>query len=84
MTPPQAMSLKFSEDGKVIKYTIGHVMECSLGNNGGLGGIFGPAYAIGKPLPIPEAQPYKPSKRFRLLQAVGSLGSWLQNLKEKN
>lgn len=72
-TPPQACSLKFDEEGLAIKYTIGHVMERSLGNTGGLGGIFGPAYAIGKPLPFPEAQPWKPSKRYRLINFIGTL-----------
>lgn len=72
-TPPQACSLKFNEEGKVIKYTIGHVMERSMGNTGGMGGIFGPAYAIGKPLPFPEAKPYKPSKRYRFFQLLGRI-----------
>lgn len=84
MTPPQACSLKFNEEGEAIKYTIGHVMERSLGNTGGLGGIFGPAYAIGKPLPFPEAQPYKPSKRFRLLNLVGRIATRLKKRSEKN
>lgn len=75
-TPPQACSIKFNEDGKVIKYTIGHVMERSIGNTGGLGGVFGPAYAIGKPLPFPEARPWKPSKRYRFL-------TWLGNMMQK-
>ena len=69
--------------GKVVKYTIGHVMERSVGNTGGLGGIFGPAYAIGKPLPFPEAKPWKPSKRYRLLQTVGNLASRLQKKQKK-
>ena len=81
-TPPQACSLKFDPAGKVCKYTIGHVMERSVGNTGGLGGIFGPAYAIGKPLPFPEANPWKPSKRYRLLQAVGKLASRFNQKKE--
>ena len=40
-------------------------------NTGGLGGAFGYFYGVGKPLPIPECQPYKPSMRFRLLNALG-------------
>lgn len=70
-------------DGKVVKYTIGHVMERSIGNTGGLGGIFGPAYAIGKPLPFPEANPWKPSKRYRALMLVGNFLSWLQSRKKE-
>lgn len=80
-TPPQACSIKFNADGQVVKYTIGHVMERSIGNTGGLGGIFGPAYAIGKPLPFPEANPWKPSKRYRALMLFGRLASWLQKRK---
>merc|ERR1719454_1614597 len=82
-TPPQACSLKFNQEGKVVKYTIGHVMERSIGNTGGLGGIFGPAYALGRPLPFPEARPWKPSKRYRLLQAVGRLLTFLNDRKSK-
>jgi len=82
-TPPQACSLKFNAEGKVVKYTIGHVMERSIGNTGGLGGIFGPAYALGRPLPFPEARPWKPSKRYRLLQAVGNLASRLRKKEQK-
>jgi hypothetical protein len=81
-TPPQACSIKFNEAGKVIKYTIGHVMERSIGNTGGLGGIFGPAYAIGKPLPFPEAKPWKPSKRYRFFQKLGELLQKMQKQKE--
>ena len=72
-TPPQACSLVFDSEGLVSKYTIGHVMERSIGNTGGLGGIFGPLVAIGKPLPFPEARPYKPSLRYRLFNWFGSL-----------
>jgi len=83
-TPPQACSIKFDMTGLAIKYTIGHVMERSLGNTGGLGGIFGPAYAIGKPLPFPEANPWKPSKRYKTLMLVGRLLTWLNGRKEAN
>lgn len=78
-TPPQACSIKFDESGLVVKYTIGHVMERSLGNTGGLGGVFGPAYALGKPLPFPEANPWKPSKRYSALMLVGRIATWLGN-----
>ena len=37
-------------------------------------------YGTGNPLPIPECQPYKKSKRFRLLNMVGRLGTKLQKL----
>ncbi|EOD21555.1 hypothetical protein EMIHUDRAFT_458321 [Emiliania huxleyi CCMP1516] len=81
-TDGAACSLKFDASGLAIKYTIGHVMERSLGNTGGLGGIFGPAYAIGRPLPFPEARPWRPSKRYRLLQAVGQFVAFLNERKK--
>jgi hypothetical protein len=56
-------------------------MERSLGNTGGLGGIFGPAYAIGKALPFPEAQPYQPSKRYQMIQLIGRVANSLKKSK---
>lgn len=82
-TPPQACSVKWNAEGKVTKYTIGHVMERSIGNTGGLGGIFGPAYAIGKGLPFPEARPWKPSKRYRALMMLAKVGSWFKSRQQK-
>lgn len=64
--PPQSISLTFDQDGKVILYTGGYVMDKTIGNTGGLGGVFGILYAIGKPLPFPEAQPYRKSFKFSL------------------
>jgi len=75
VNPPQACSLTFAADGLVTKYTIGVVMDRQVGNTGGLGGLYGILYAIGKPLPFPEAQPWKISKRYRLFQALGNLAS---------
>ena len=43
------------------------------GNTGGLGGAFAFFYGTGNPLPIPECQPYKPSKRFRFLNFLGKI-----------
>ena len=57
----QTNSLTFNEKGQVTKYTIGYAMDKDLGNTGGLGGIFGILYALGKPLPFPEAQPWRKS-----------------------
>ena len=69
--PPQAVSVTFNSEGKVTKFTIGHVMDRSIGNTGGLGGLFGPLYAIGKGLPFPEGQPWKASLRYRLFNFIG-------------
>lgn len=73
--PPQSNSVVFNEEGKVVKYTIGYVMDRQVGNSGGLGGVYGILYAIGAGLPFPEGQPWKASKRYRLFQWMGSLRS---------
>jgi hypothetical protein len=77
VNPPQACSLTFGEDGLVTKYTIGYVMDREVGNTGGLGGLYGVLYAIGRPLPFREAQPWKMSRRYRLFQGLGNLASKL-------
>ena len=44
-----------------------------------MGGLFGQLFAIGKPLPFPEANPYKMSKRFKLFNKVGA---WMRKEKK--
>lgn len=73
--PPQVNSLTFDEDGKVVKYTGGYVVDKTVGNSGGMGGLFGPLYAIGKGFPFPEAKPYTRSWQFRAFSFVGNLAS---------
>lgn len=73
VNPPQACSLTFDASGFVTKYTIGYVMDRDVGNTGGLGGLYGIMYAIGKPLPFPEAQPWKISWQYNLFQKLGAL-----------
>ena len=51
------------------------------GNTGGLGGVFGILYAIGSPLPFPEARPYRKSIQYRLFGALGRLLSKLRRKK---
>jgi len=80
VNPPQACSLTFNEEGLVIKYTIGYIMDRDVGNTGGLGGLYGVLYAIGKPLPFPEANPWSMSKRYMLFNKVGA---FLQSLQKK-
>jgi len=79
VNPPQACSLNFNKDGLVEQYTIGYVMDRRIGNTGGLGGIYGILYAIGKPLPFPEARPWKMSWQYRLFT---KLGNFLQRLQK--
>jgi hypothetical protein len=77
VNPPQACSLTFNDKGEVTKYTIGYVMDRDVGNTGGLGGLYGIMFAIGKPLPFPEAQPWKMSKRYWAFNAFGNFVSKL-------
>merc|ERR1712113_74357 len=66
---PQALSMIFNEEGKVEKLTVGYIMDREIGNQGGLGGIFGIFYAIGFPLPFPEARPWRKSWQMRLFNS---------------
>lgn len=78
---PQAYSACFDEEGKVFKLTGGYPIDRTIGNTGGLGGLFGVGYAVGGSLPFPEGKPWKPSlqweawvKRFPL---IGK--EWMKN-----
>ena len=70
--PPQVFHMDFDEQGKVTEFGF-YTVDRQYGNTGGLGGAFGFFYGVGKPLPFPEAKPYKPSFRFRMLQLIGKL-----------
>ena len=70
--PPQLFHLDFNEDGKLKELGF-YTVDRRQGNTGGLGGAFGYFYGVGKPLPIPECKPYKPSFRLRTLNAIGKL-----------
>jgi len=71
VNPPQSCSIRFDEKGLVNQYTIGYVMDRQVGNTGGLGGFYGILYAVGKPFPFPEANPRKPSLRYKLFNKLG-------------
>ena len=73
--PPQALSMTFNEAGKITKITVGVCMDRTIGNTGGLGGVFALFYATGNGLPFPEAQPWKMSKRYKFFQFLGRLAS---------
>jgi hypothetical protein len=78
--PPQQFHLDFNEEGLLKEFGF-YTVDRQQGNTGGLGGAFGYFYGVGKPLPIPEAKPFKPSKRFRTLQLLGALAKKLQRTK---
>lgn len=64
-SPPQAASLKFDADGKCTQLTAGYVLDKTIGNTGGLGGVFGIIYAVAPNLlPFPEAQPWEKSWQY--------------------
>lgn len=71
--PPQASSMTFNEAGEVTKITVGVCMDRTVGNTGGLGGVFGLFSAVGAPLPFPEARPWKMSKRYKFFNFLGRL-----------
>lgn len=73
LLPPQTLHLDFNEDGQVKEFGF-YTVDRRQGNTGGLGGAFGYFYGVGKPLPIPECQPFKPSFRYRTLSFVGRIG----------
>jgi len=70
--PPQCNHIDFNEKGQMKEFGF-YTVDRRYGNTGGLGGAFAYFYGVGKPLPIPECQPYKPSKRFRALQLIGKI-----------
>mmetsp|Transcript_12856 Transcript_12856/g.30125 ORF Transcript_12856/g.30125 Transcript_12856/m.30125 type:complete len:313 (-) Transcript_12856:72-1010(-) len=72
VNPPQAASLRFNEDGKVRQFTIGYVMDRYVGNTGGLGGFFGPLYAVGKKFPFPEGDAWRPSIGYQIYVTLGA------------
>merc|ERR1712127_260374 len=79
--PPQQFHLDFNEEG-LVKEIGFYTVDRQQGNTGGLGGAFGYFYGVGKPLPIREAKPFKPSFRYRTLQLIGKLAKKLQPKKE--
>jgi hypothetical protein len=76
-SPPQACSMCFDASGRCTQLTVGYVMDKQLGNTGGLGAVFGLLYAIGYPLPFPEAQPWQKSWQYAAFQSGSGV---LQNL----
>eukprot|EP00555_Chaetoceros_dichaeta_P002868 CAMPEP_0198249930 /NCGR_PEP_ID=MMETSP1447-20131203/1291_1 /TAXON_ID=420782 /ORGANISM="Chaetoceros dichaeta, Strain CCMP1751" /LENGTH=245 /DNA_ID=CAMNT_0043934671 /DNA_START=48 /DNA_END=782 /DNA_ORIENTATION=+ len=59
VNPPQVCSITIDHStGLISKYTIGYVVDRTIGNTEGLGGLYGVLYALGRPLPFPEANPW--------------------------
>mmetsp|Transcript_38380 Transcript_38380/g.90247 ORF Transcript_38380/g.90247 Transcript_38380/m.90247 type:complete len:289 (+) Transcript_38380:44-910(+) len=69
--PPEAASMKFLADGKLVEYTAAYVMDKNQGTTGGMTGILGVLYGLGRPLPFPEGQPWKPSPFWQVVKWLG-------------
>ncbi|KAL7456731.1 hypothetical protein ACHAWC_008204 [Mediolabrus comicus] len=80
--PPQCFHIDFTDDGLVQELGF-YTVDRRQGNTGGLGGAFGYFYGVGKPLPIRECQPYKPSLRFRMLGLLGKIGKKFSSKKKE-
>jgi len=80
--PPQCFHLDFNESGQ-LKEVGFYTVDRRQGNTGGLGGVFGYFYGIGKPLPFPECQPFSPSYRFWALQLLGKFGNYMKGSPNK-
>merc|ERR1712038_1562035 len=62
---PQVFSYSFDEEGRAFKFTGGYPVDRTVGNCGGLGGLFGIIHAVGGSLPIgPEGKPWQPSLQW--------------------
>jgi hypothetical protein len=70
--PPQCLHLDFDDQGKVTEFGF-YTVDRQYGNTGGLGGALGFFYGVGKPLPIREGRPFKPSFNFRMLTSFGKV-----------
>jgi len=71
--PPQALSMLFDESGKCYTLTVGYVMDRRIGNTGGMGGLFGPLFAVGHALPFKEGQPWQPSLRLQMFDRINAM-----------
>lgn len=76
--PPECLHVDFNAHGQVEEFGF-YTVDRAQGNTGGLGGAFGYFYGVGKPLPFPEAHPYKMSKRRRFFEFVGRLLTKIQS-----
>merc|ERR1712059_182206 len=48
------------------KMTGGYSVDRTVGNTGGLGGVFGLIHAVGGSLPFPEGRPWIPSMKWEV------------------
>ena len=75
VNPPQVCSLTFDKAGLVTRYTIGYVVDRQVGTTGGLGGLYGVLYAIGRPLAVSRGPPWRKSPQYALFRPSGARAS---------
>jgi len=63
-SPVQMLSMSFNDAGQCYKLTGGYSVDKTVGNTGGLGGLFGIMHGLGHTLPFPEGEPWTPSLGF--------------------
>ena len=80
--PPQQFHIDFNEEGLVKEFGF-YTVDRQQGNTGGLGGAFGYFYGVGKPLPIREGRPFKPSFKLRAINFFGRIVNKLKAKKAK-
>lgn len=56
-SPPEAVALRFDEQGKLRELTTGYPLDRRVGSTGGLGGLFGILEGVGYPLPTILTRP---------------------------
>jgi hypothetical protein len=77
---PEVMSLTFNDAGKCTRVTADYVVDNTVGNTGGWGGMRGIMYAIGKPVPEPWTLGGKLCAAFpALLGFTSTMGVWALN-----
>jgi len=69
--PPQCFHVDFTEGGLVKEFGF-YTVDRAQGNTGGLGGVFGYFYGVGRPLPFPEGKPYRKSFRRRMVESLAN------------
>jgi hypothetical protein len=74
MGAPECCSYTFNEDGKVLSFTGGVVMDRRVGNTQGLGALFGILAAIGVKLPRPG------TLAFTVAATINRIVTWLTGL----
>ena len=79
--PPTMFAMTFNATGSVVCLS-GAVIDWTQGTTDGLGSppVYGLLWGIGRPLPFPEAQPFKKSIRLVIYERIRALNSSISNV----